>query len=145
MNIKKLATSAVIGATLLSFMAPAAFASHRPSIYNSAKVRTNVVTDANTGWNKIEGRRVNGGDILTGPADSFADVRTRVNRSVLDCGCRISVKNHAYVHTDVDTTANSGWNTIRARRAVNDGNITTGEATATSMVATTVNTTITSD
>lgn len=110
-------------------------------IHNYARVSTKVYTKADSGDNSIGGKYVFGGRITTGAAGATADLYTDVNSSMLVCdGCDgdINIRNRAHAYTRVKTVADSGDNSIHGK-CVGGGIITTGAATAKSIVDTIVN------
>ena len=54
----------------------------------------------------------------------------------------LKIKNWAYVKNDVDTTANTGYNTIKAKDDVEGGKIKTGAAGSMGVVENVVNTNV---
>jgi len=157
MNIKRIAVSAAAAGVMLSAAMPA-FAGHvfwHPSnsdgdalvkIKNWAYVKNVVTTKADTGDNKVIGGGhsfFGGPDINTGAALAGAEVTNVVNTNTVDlCEClgdfddiTVKIKNIAvvknYVYTKADTGDNFVWG---------NGDITTGAATAGSIVTNVVNT-----
>ena len=154
MNFKKLAVTGATAALLLSSAIPAFAHSDDLTlrIRNWANVNNNVDTTANTGYNRIRAHDddVRGGRIRTGNADAASLVTNNVNRNLVDlCGClgdfddaTIRIRNGARVNNNVDTTANTGYNRIKADDDVRGGRIITGGAGAAGVVDNVVNTNV---
>lgn len=145
MDIKKIAIAGAAGALMLSAAMPA-FAS--TYIWNGAEVLNEIMTAANTGGNIIAGEAVVGGLIETGNATAGTQVANVVNSNDVDswdCECEGSyIENHALVGNFVATLANTGENTIIGG-LVDGGEINSGNAGATSVVANVVNTNVVDD
>lgn len=152
MNFKKLAVAGASAALLLTSVVPA-FADYSGlRIRNWANVDNHVNTTANTGYNKIKADDdVRGGRIRTGYAAAASVVSNDVNFNSVDlCGCLgdfdyapLKIRNGARVENHVNTTANTGYNRIRAYDDdVEGGKIRTGGAGATGVVNNVVNTNV---
>jgi hypothetical protein len=145
---KKIAIGASTAAAALVLAVPAFAHMSMPhmsslSLSNSAYVHNDVTTKANSGDNSIGGLKVKGGSITTDLAGAGSEVDNTLNSNNSSCGCGsthgvTTLKNMATVHNDVNTSANTGYNTIGGLK-VSGGHITTGEADATSLVTNVVN------
>ncbi|WKZ26051.1 MAG: hypothetical protein QY322_01935 [bacterium] len=140
----------ISGALVMMFVVPV-MAYHRrssddTSVRNYGRVTNNVEVKADSGDNSISGKYVGGGRILTGIADAMSTLVNVVNTNDLGCGCDgdLSVKNMARVRNNVEVKADSGDNSISGKY-VRRGMIGTGDAIATSVIESTVNTTVTGD
>ena len=144
---KKLAVAGV-SVALLAVTAMPAFADS--FVHNWADLSNQVNTTANTGWNKIQADdSVTGGNIGTGYAQSVATLNNTINSNTLysfgaggfDFGGL--VHNATEVNNLVNTTANTGWNSIVANEEnVNGGNVNSGYAQAGSVVNNVINTNV---
>jgi len=148
--VKKLVALTGAGAMLLATAGPALAYRHYHhwwsrsddvSISNYASVYNTVYTQADTGDNRIGGRCVLGGEIETGTATAKSDVLNQVNSNEVSCGCDgdVGVRNSARVRNTVTTRADTGDNSVGGRM-VFGGAIGTGNAGATSIVTSVVNT-----
>jgi len=154
--IKKLAIAASAGALFLSTASPAFgffpfFSNDELVIRNTNTTVTNLVTTkADTGDNSIHGKMVFGGSIKTGDAWAESGVQNSVNfTSVEGCGCfdDVTIRNRdTSVLNDVYTRADSGDNSIHGMIVggfhSSGARIRTGDAGASALVMSDVNTTI---
>ena len=145
---KKLAVAGASAALLLATSVPA-FADYS-MVHNWADLSNTLNTLANTGNNQIKADdSVNGGNIGTGYAQSVATLNNTINSNTLysfgaggfDFGGL--VHNATEVNNLVNTTANTGWNSIVANEEnVNGGNVNSGYAQAGSVVNNVINTNV---
>jgi len=146
--------SLVLVVTFMAVAAAPAAAYHWPEpqpeptklvVNSSAIVRNDVDTVANTGWNSVDGtshyrRYVPAkGTILTGDALAVGNVYNMVNTNSVGCDCYddITLNSRAWVSNYVDTTANTGWNSVHR-----GGFVRSGDATARSLVEGVINTNV---
>ena len=145
---KKLAVVGASAALLLATSVPA-FADSS-LVHNWADLSNTLNTMANTGNNVIKADdSVNGGSITSGYAQSVATLNNTINSNTLynfgaegwDFGSL--VHNATDVHNTLNTTANTGWNSIVANEEnVNGGSVTSGYAQAGSVVNNVINTNV---
>ncbi|RJQ37102.1 hypothetical protein C4559_03930 [Candidatus Microgenomates bacterium] len=155
MNFKKIAITAATGALVLSMTMPA-FAK-TVVVNKDNKVKTDVVTSATTGDNKLKIKKADvdgNASIRTGNAKAKSVIINKVNKTNLNCGCgdeedgkTIVVNKNNKVKTDVMTLADTGSNALKIKKADVDGNasIRTGNAKAKSVVINVVNSTTQGD
>jgi hypothetical protein len=150
--LKRIAALAGAGALLLSVAVPVLgkcggggckppMPSDDVTISNFASVYTDIFTKADTGDNKLGGKRVCGGEIKTGAAGAYSTALLDVNSSLVGCpACRgdVRIGNFASIFTDVDTKADTGDNKMGAK-CLGGGKIYTSGAEAGSLVDALVN------
>jgi hypothetical protein len=146
--MKKIAALVGAGALVLALVVPAmatwTWPSNDVTISNWANVSTKVNTSANTGSNRIGGKYVWGGKIKSGEAMSVSLASTTANTNsvgCLKCGDDVTISNWANVSTKVNTSANTGNNSIGGK-CVGGGSILTGDAVSQSEAYTVVNTNV---
>ncbi len=157
MNFKKLAIAGA-SAALLFGSAAGVFANDGLNIENkNTHVTNHVTTQANTGFNQVNGYRGcepicdgfvydGGGLIFTGNAGALSNVVNTVNTNRVDlCGCLgdldndgLNIENkNTHVTNNVLTQANTGFNQVNGY-----GGIYTGDAVAQSWITNVVNTNV---
>ncbi len=142
--VKKVLALVGAGAMLLTVAVPALAWPTPPApnlkIVNSAWVTNNVGSWANTGRNMVSGWC---SIVKTGDAQAVSSVGNDVNLNVVGCSCfncncggDLSLTNKATVTNRVGSWANTGSNTVMG------GWLTSGNASAVSVVENAVNTNI---
>lgn len=150
--VKKALAIVGAGAILLSMAVPVLgqcyglscfpMSSDDVTIHNCALVSNRLYTKADSGDNMISGWfGVSGGVINSGNATAKLTLGNEVNTSLLGCtGCidDVNIYNRARVYNRVKTIADSGDNMLSGM-CVSGGRITSGAASATSLVTNIVN------